>query len=318
MQYSNWLVSAGICWYLLVSPDVCRCLLVSACICQCLSVSPISAGVCWYLPYLLVFAGVCWYRPVSPDIRWYPLSICCLSAVYLLSICCLSAVYLLSICCLSAVYLLSICCLSAVYLLSICCLSAVDLLSICRLSAVYLLSMLSILFASVYSSRLPTVRVCLQFASAYSSRPSTVRVCLQLLPMYEVQQQVRDAGVAAAPPADDVAHLPVSPLLKGVHLRALPTQTPADARHHRWAHTCRQTRSSAFQLGIFPRALRLALTVLHPAQFTVPRFVPMLSSIDHKIVPRSCFVCALNCARILVVRALDCAQFLSHPALFPN
>ena len=59
------------------------------------------------------------------------------------------------------------------------------------------------------------------------------------------------------------------------------------------------------------------------------RFVPMLSSIAHKIVPRPRFVhvldCdrilvvrALNCARILVVRALDCAQFLLHPALFPT
>ena len=70
------------------------------------------------------------------------------------------------------------------------------------------------------------------------------------------------------------------------------------------------------------------------------RFVPMFSSIDYKIVPRSCFVrvldcaqilgvhalncarffvvCTLNCARILVVHALDCAQFLLHPALFPT
>ena len=31
-----------------------------------------------------------------------------------------------------------------------------------------------------------------------------------------------------------------------------------------------------------------------------------------------CVVCALNCARNLVVRALDCAQFILHPALFPT
>ena len=32
------------------------------------------------------------------------------------------------------------------------------------------------------------------------------------------------------------------------------------------------------------------------------RFVPMFSSIAHKIVPRSCFVRVLDCARILGVR----------------
>ena len=66
-----------------------------------------------------------------------------------------------------------------------------------------------------------------------------------------------------------------------------------------------------------------------PARFTraLPdlhacRFVPMFSSIAHKTKfwsftrKRFC-VCVLNCARILVVRALDCAQFLLHPALFP-
>ena len=60
------------------------------------------------------------------------------------------------------------------------------------------------------------------------------------------------------------------------------------------------------------------------------RFVPMFSSIAHKIVPRSRFVrvldaltcarffvvCTLNYARILLFRTLDCAQFLLHP--FPN
>ena len=51
---------------------------------------------------------------------------------------------------------------------------------------------------------------------------------------------------------------------------------------------------------------------------TACRCVPMFSSIAHKMVPRPCFICALNCARILVVRALDCAQFLLHPALFPT
>ena len=122
--------------------------------------------------------------------------------------------------------------------------------------------------------------------------------------------------------------------------------------------------NSVFQLGIFLRALRPARTVLRPARLysVLPefkkkkinnfflfcntncnccfcvfrqgcknacRFVPMFSSIAHKIVPRPRFVhvldCdrilvirALNCARILVVRALDCAQFLLHPALFPT
>ena len=48
----------------------------------------------------------------------------------------------------------------------------------------------------------------------------------------------------------------------------------------------------------------------------------MFSSIAHKTKFWSftrrnfCVVCALNCARISVVRALDCAQFLLHPALF--
>ena len=48
----------------------------------------------------------------------------------------------------------------------------------------------------------------------------------------------------------------------------------------------------------------------------------MFSSIAHKTKfwsfahKRFCVVCALNCAQILVVRTLDCAQFLLHP--FPN
>ena len=33
------------------------------------------------------------------------------------------------------------------------------------------------------------------------------------------------------------------------------------------------------------------------------RFVPMFSLIGHKIVPRSCFVRVLDCARILGIRA---------------
>ena len=54
------------------------------------------------------------------------------------------------------------------------------------------------------------------------------------------------------------------------------------------------------------------------------RFVPMFSSIAHKTKfwsftrKRFCVVCAQKSARILVVRALDCAQFLLHPALFPT
>ena len=50
----------------------------------------------------------------------------------------------------------------------------------------------------------------------------------------------------------------------------------------------------------------------------------MFSAIAHKTKfwsftsKRFCVVCALNCARILVVRALDCAPFLFHPALFPT
>ena len=43
-------------------------------------------------------------------------------------------------------------------------------------------------------------------------------------------------------------------------------------------------------------------------------FVPMFSSIGHKIVPRSCFVRVLDCARILVVHALNCARFCCHLA----
>ena len=39
------------------------------------------------------------------------------------------------------------------------------------------------------------------------------------------------------------------------------------------------------------------------------RSVPMFSSIAHKIVPKSCFVCVLDCAQILGVRTLNCAQF---------
>ena len=39
------------------------------------------------------------------------------------------------------------------------------------------------------------------------------------------------------------------------------------------------------------------------------RFVSMFSSIAHKIVPRSCFVRVLDCARILVVHDLNCARF---------
>ena len=54
------------------------------------------------------------------------------------------------------------------------------------------------------------------------------------------------------------------------------------------------------------------------------RFVLMFSSITHKTKfwsftrKRFCVVCALNCARILVVRALDCAQFSFAPCPFPN
>ena len=99
-------------------------------------------------------------------------------------------------------------------------------------------------------------------------------------------------------------------------------------------------------IGIFLRVLRPALTVLCPAriekklidfclffqtadELTVQclqnAFVPMFSSIVHKIVPRSCFVRVLDCARILgvrkksvpdlVVHALNCARFF---ALCPN
>ena len=135
---------AGVCW----------CLLVSASVCQYLQYLPVSADIshiCWYLPVSADISHICWYLPVSADIShicWYLLVFAGIGQYLPISagICCLSAVYLLSICCLSAVYLLSICCLSAVYLLSV----------------------LSILFASVYSSRLPTVRVRLQFVSAYS------------------------------------------------------------------------------------------------------------------------------------------------------
>ena len=41
----------------------------------------------------------------------------------------------------------------------------------------------------------------------------------------------------------------------------------------------------------------------------------MFSSIAHKIVPRSCFVRVLNGARILIVLALNCAQFFVVCAL---
>ena len=50
----------------------------------------------------------------------------------------------------------------------------------------------------------------------------------------------------------------------------------------------------------------------------------MFSSIVHQTKfwsftrKKFCVVCALNCARILVVHALYCAQFLLHPALFPT
>ena len=137
----------------------------------------------------------------------------------------------------------------------------------------------------------------------------------------------------------------------------------ARGRVHAELHRARAP-TSVFQLDIFLRALRPALTVLRPARLysALPefkkkkknccfcvfrqgcknacRFVPMFSSIAHKIVLRARFVhvldcdrilviralnCArlyvvraLNCARILVVRALDCAQFLLHPALFPT
>ena len=36
------------------------------------------------------------------------------------------------------------------------------------------------------------------------------------------------------------------------------------------------------------------------------------------VPPPPPFPCALNCARILVVRALDCAQIILHPVLFPT
>ena len=108
---------------------------------------------------------------------------------------------------------------------------------------------------------------------------------------------------------------------------------------------------AVFKLGIFLRALRPArTTVLRPARlysalsklkkyiyiyfFTkcnccfcvfrqgcknVCRFVPMFSSIAHKIVPRSRFVHVLDCDRILVTRALNCARLCVVRALLcPN
>ena len=42
------------------------------------------------------------------------------------------------------------------------------------------------------------------------------------------------------------------------------------------------------------------------------RFIPMFSSIAHKIVPRSYFVRMLDYAQILGVRALNCARFFSR------
>ena len=41
-----------------------------------------------------------------------------------------------------------------------------------------------------------------------------------------------------------------------------------------------------------------------------------INRLAHKIVPRPRFIIVLDCDRILVVRALDCAQFILHPALF--
>jgi hypothetical protein len=73
------LVSVGVCWYLLVSVGVgiCWCLLVSVGVCWCLLVSVgvcwcllVSVGVCCVCWYLLVSVGVCWCLLVSAGVCW--------------------------------------------------------------------------------------------------------------------------------------------------------------------------------------------------------------------------------------------------------
>ena len=95
---------------------------------------------------------------------------------------------------------------------------------------------------------------------------------------------------------------------------------------------------AVFQLGIFLRAALPDYTAPCPnLKKIVKMLVKCLQICAHVFIDRpqncvqtsfrSCAVLRpnfghsrskLNCARILVVRALDCAQFLLHPALFPT